>query len=108
MPRNALLSESKEATWPIPAAVFPGFDRLRVQPTVGVILDRARGQDVGRGDFLILASLKYALIARIISGDYRWVYDTLGQLFGFGITDVPSGNGCEADPRKPLAKATPR
>lgn len=100
---NVLLDEKKGDSWPIPTAVFPGFDRLRVQPTVGAVLDAARGQEAGRGDFLILGSLKYALIARIVTGDYRWVYSTLGQIFGFEGTSVPSGNN--GDVRKPLTKS---
>ena len=89
---NRLLDETKDDTWPIPAAVFPGFERLRVQPTAGAILDDARGHEAGRGDFLIRSSLKYALIARIVTGDYRWVYTTLGTLFGFEGTAVPDRN----------------
>ncbi len=120
MPRNALLDESKDRQWPVGS---PGWcDKVRVQPTVEAILDAARPATLGKGDQLLHGALKTALIERIIAGDFRAVYDTVGVLLGLReprrevvgqngparATDAPSGKSDpirEVDSRKPLAKA---
>lgn len=94
MPRNAFLDETKSGTWPIPPACFNGFDKVRIQPTVGAVLDEAKGSFVGRGDFLIHGSLRFALIAAIVAGNLPWVYATVGRLLGYDTTSVmPPHNG---------------
>jgi hypothetical protein len=105
---NALLDTTKTDQWPIPSAVFAtGFDKLRMQPSIGAVLDEARGALIGRGDFLITGSLRFALIAAIVAGNLRWVYDTVGALLGL---DTPSGKALperEGGERRPLAKVDP-
>lgn len=102
---NAILDEKREAQWPLPPAVFPGFDKLRLQPTVGAILDDLKADDDGRGDLLIHGSLKYVLIMHIIAGNLRRVHATLGKLLGIDTPDGKSLPIREVEDRKPPAKA---
>jgi hypothetical protein len=106
---NALLDTTKTDQWPIPSAVFAtGFDKLRMQPPVGAVLDEARGALIGRGDFLITGSLRFALIAAIVAGNLRWVYDTIGGLLGLNTPGGKSLPEREAGDRKPPAKSAAR
>jgi hypothetical protein len=107
--RNVLHDESKDRQWPVGA---PGWcDKVRIQPTIEAILDAARPATLGKGDQLLHGALKTVLIERIIAGDFRTVYDTLGALLGRSlpgaVADIPPGKslpGREASERKPPTK----
>lgn len=96
MPRNAFLDEAKDAQWPLPEAVWPGFNKLKLTPTVGAVIDRLKPDTQGRGETLIRDTVKLELIARIIRDDFRAVYDALGELMGYdtpeGVSPPPAGS----------------
>lgn len=103
---NKLLDENKGQHWPLPVGLFPGFDKVRVQPSVGAVLDQARGSLIGRGDFLLTASLRFSLIAAIVAGNLRWVHDTVGDLIGPGSPNgKPAGHAPHSGGDSPNGKA---
>lgn len=81
MPANVLHDESKGEPW-----------KVRVQPTVGSILDAARPATVSRGDQLVHGAIKVHLIEGIVAGRWRTVQATLGLLIGIEDTDVSLGH----------------
>ena len=95
MARNAFLDEAKDAQWPLPEAVWPGFNKLKMTPTVGAVIDRLKPEDWGRGETMIRGTVKALLIAHIIAGEFRTVYDALGELYGYG---TPNGESARATP----------
>ncbi len=91
MGRNAYLDEAKDAQWPLPEAVWPGFNKLKLTPTVGAVIDRLKPEDQGRGETLIRTTVKGLLIAGIMDGEFREVYDAIGELMGYGTPVVVPG-----------------
>lgn len=90
MARNGLLDEGKDAQWPLPSGVFPGFDKVRLTMTHGELLDALKPKDAGRGEFLTKGALKGALMAEIWAGRFDVVHDVLGKLLGRDTPDGPS------------------
>mgnify|MGYP001592251961 CR=1 FL=1 len=88
MPRNAFIDEAKDAQWPLPEGVWPGFNKMKLTPSVGAFIDRFKPSTWGRGETLVKCAARERLISLIIQDRLHECHTALGELLGL---TTPSG-----------------